>query len=358
METQRPASPDARPLVWLLQGRKAGDNAQLEAVADALEALRPCRVERIPLDFAMHELAVNLLLGVSLRGLRLEARAGIAPPWPDLILTAGRRNEPVARWIQRTNRGRTRLVHFGRPWARPDRWDLVVTTPQYFLDPARWPNLLTLPLPPVSPAAQSHSARGSGPLLLLVGGDSGSKVVDEPFARDALARSAALAERRGATLRVTTSPRTPRAVEDALLAAAGAVDAECFPWHAHAGAENPYRRWLAEASGVVVTADSISMVAEAAAAGAPLWIARLPTSARPWWRTRRGWRWKSATHELAQVFAPLRFRRDTQRLLDALVTSGRARWLEDGDGPVQTEPREGRSEAERAARAIAGLLPA
>ena len=356
MDTQRPAPPEARPLVWLLQGRKAGDNAQLEAVAAALEGLRPCRVERIALDFRAHELSVNLLLGVSLLGLTPAARAHVSGPWPDLILTAGRRNEPVARWIQRANRGRTRLVHFGRPWARPDRWDLVVTTPQYFLDPDRWPNLLTLPLPPV-PASATSDDGDEGPLLLLVGGDSGSKVVDAAFGCATLTACAALADERGTRLRVTTSPRTPRAVEDALREAAATLGAECFPWHARAGAENPYRLWLAEASGVVVTADSISMAAEAAAGGAPLWIARLPTSDRPWWRTRRGWRWKSATHELAQVLAPMRFRRDTQRLLQALVASGHARWLEDDAGPARTAPRQGASEALQAARGIAELLP-
>ncbi|MEE4301123.1 MAG: ELM1/GtrOC1 family putative glycosyltransferase, partial [Pseudomonadales bacterium] len=340
------------PLVWLLQGRKAGDNAQLEAVAEALASLRACRVERVPLDFRRRELAVNLLLGVSLLGLQTPARARLAPPWPDLILTAGRRNEPVARWVQRANHGRTRLVHFGRPWARPDRFDLVVTTPQYFLDPERWPNLLALPLPPVPLAPRAEPGR-EGPLLLLVGGDSGSKVVDTPFARATLEASAALAAERGTALRVTTSPRTPPDVERELLAAATQAGAECFPWHARSGADNPYRRWLAEASGVVVTADSISMVAEAAASGGDLWIARLPEATRPWWLTRRGWRWKSATHELAQKLAPLRFRRDTERLLSGLVASGRARWLEDGDAAPDPGPRAVESDASRAARAVA-----
>ncbi len=356
MDSDRPARDTTPPLVWLLQGRKAGDNAQLEAVAEALGRVRPCRTERVPLSFVGHELAVNLFLGVSLRGLEADARARIVPPWPDLILTAGRRNEPVARWIQRAHRGRTRLVHLGRPWARPDRFDLVVTTPQYFLDSRRWTNVLTLPLPPV-PAAPDTGKRPAGPLLLLVGGDSGSKVVDLPFAQATLAASATLAAERGTGLRVTTSPRTPRAVEDALVRAAADVAAECFPWHARAGAENPYRRWLAEASGVVVTADSISMVAEAAAGGAALWIARLPAAERPWWLTRRGWRWRSATHELAQRLAPRRFRRDTERLLEALVASGRARWLEDGDGAPDRALRATETDASRAARAVAGLLP-
>lgn len=357
MDTDVPTGQPTPPRVWLLQGGKAGDNAQLEAVAEQLGALRTCRIERIALDFGIHELAVNLLLGVSLLGLTASARANVAPPWPDLVLTAGRRNEPVARWIQRASHGRTRLVHFGRPWARPDRWDLVVTTPQYFLDADRWPRLLTLALPPVS-ATPEQSPPENGPLLLLVGGDSGNKTIDEAFARATLEASAELAQARGSALRLTTSPRTPRAVEDALVAQAAALGAECHPWHGRRGADNPYRRWLAEASGVIVTADSVSMVAEAAATGAPLWIARLPTPTRPWWLTRRGWRWKSATHELAQRLAPVRLRRDTERLLAALVDAGRARWLGDGDGPARVPVGSRPNDAARAARAVAELLQA
>ena len=43
------------------------------------------------------------------------------------------RNEPVGRWIRKQSGGRTRLVHIGRPWAKPDQFDLVITTPQYRL---------------------------------------------------------------------------------------------------------------------------------------------------------------------------------------------------------------------------------
>ena len=38
-----------------------------------------------------------------------------------------------------------RLVHVGRPWARPGTFDLVVSTPQYFLPEAS--DVLVNPLP-------------------------------------------------------------------------------------------------------------------------------------------------------------------------------------------------------------------
>ena len=45
------------------------------------------------------------LLGASLRGLTAAARAGLAPPWPELVIAAGRRTAPVARWLKRRRAG-------------------------------------------------------------------------------------------------------------------------------------------------------------------------------------------------------------------------------------------------------------
>ena len=39
----------------------------------------------------------------------------------------------AARWVREQNGGKTRIVWVGRPWAPLDRFDLVVTTPQYRL---------------------------------------------------------------------------------------------------------------------------------------------------------------------------------------------------------------------------------
>ena len=355
----RAAAATHRPLVWCLEGQKAGDNGQLRAITDALSELRAFELRTVTLDFEPQELLVTLLLGVSTRGLTPAARARVVRPWPDLVLTAGRRNEPVARWIQRESMGRTRLVHCGRPWAHPLRYDLVVSTPQYFLDTQTYPNVLTLPLPP-APRRIAASDASQGPVLLLVGGESGSTQLGPAFAAALVSRAAALARSRNRSLQIATSPRTSTAAEAAIAQQARAEHAEHYLWNAQAGAANPYASWLSSASAAVVTADSMSMIADAAATGLPTWIARTPTKDRPWWRTRRGWRWQSATHELAQIAAPRRFRRDTLRLLDALVRSGRALWLED-DGPapaaINPDLAGEADDAGRAAAAVADLLP-
>ena len=117
------------PLIWVLLGRKAGDNTQVLALADALGLA----YERKQISARRWELLPHLLLGATLAGIDKGQSSPLVEPWPDLVISAGRRNEPVARWIRQRSGGLTRLVHLGRPWAPLDCWDLIVTTPQYFL---------------------------------------------------------------------------------------------------------------------------------------------------------------------------------------------------------------------------------
>jgi hypothetical protein len=128
--------------VWCLLGRKAGDNTQVLALADELGwGYREKRILARP-----WELLTHLGLRVTLAGIDRGKSSPLEPPWPDLVITAGRRNEPVARWIQRQSGGRTALVHIGRPWAPLSAWDLIVTTPQYFLPQQSNIHHNTLPL--------------------------------------------------------------------------------------------------------------------------------------------------------------------------------------------------------------------
>src|SRR5262245_38399921 len=115
--------------VWVLLGRKTGDNEQCLAVAEALGV--PFETKRLAFN-ALYR-AWNLLLGRSRASLDRTASDRLEPPWPALVIAAGRRCVPVARWIQRKSGRRTRLVQIGRPRAPLDWFDLVIATPQYGL---------------------------------------------------------------------------------------------------------------------------------------------------------------------------------------------------------------------------------
>jgi mitochondrial fission protein ELM1 len=241
----------ATPSVWLLIGDKAGDAAQLRVLADALGW--PAR--EIALETNAWHTLPNLLLGASL----LSSRVTFAPPWPDLVLWAGRRGTPIGRWIRRASDGRTRLVNLGRPWAPYGAIDLVIGMAQY-RPPAR-ANVLAVGLPFNRQTAGSTSGDR---VVLLAGGPAPPLAFGIAEAQRIGEQANALAARLGVKLLAVASRRTPRAVAAAL----GATDA-------------PYAEALASAARIVVTGDSASMIADALSTGQPVDIAPLPFARTP-----------------------------------------------------------------------------
>jgi len=354
--------------LWTLLGRKAGDNAQVLALAEALGWSRDDKhISARPWEIVPH-----LLLGPTLRGIERRASSPLAPPWPDLVITAGRRNEPVARWIRRQSGGATRLVHVGRPWARPDTYDLVVSTPQYFLAEARSVIVNPLPLHRITRDAVESAAARLAPELghlprpfvtVLMGGDSGPFVFTPDTGRRLAEGVNRLVAQTGGTALVSGSPRTPRAAAEAFQAALD-VPAMCYWWHARDGvAENPYHGFLGLADRFVVTGESMSMLAEAGSLGRPLYIFDPGDGPGPWWRHAHNFRAKPLSHALAMRLAPVRMRRDISRIQSALVAEGRARWLIEapdliaaGEDWAATAPEDPSADARRAADRVRALL--
>lgn len=323
--------------VWCLLGRKAGDNTQVRALATALGGgFIEKQVFARP-----WELLTHLLPGATLAGIDRAASSELAAPWPDLVITAGRRNEPVARWIKAQSGGHSRLVHIGRPWAPLATWDLVVTTPQYFLpeQPNIVRNSLPLHLPDahaLAEAAQQLEERVADlprpRIALLVGGDSGKFVFTVDKGARLGAAANALAAGVGGSLLFTDSPRTPSCAGDA---AVGELSVPHLAHRCAQGGDNPYQGILALADAFIVTGESMSMLGEAAETGRPLYIFDMGDGAVPWWRLPHGWFYKPLSHRLAMRFGPARMRRDIGRIQEALVAAGQARWLEDADVAVE-----------------------
>jgi mitochondrial fission protein ELM1 len=358
--------------VWCLLGRKAGDNTQVRALARGLGLYH----EEKTITAHSWELLAHLGTGATLAGIDRRASSPLQPPWPDLVLSAGRRNEPVAQWIRRQSGGTTRLVHVGRPWAALDRWDLIVTTPQYFL-PQR-DNVLHNQLPlhaldaeELAAAAEQFVPRLAGLprpwITLLVGGDSGRFVLTPDKGGRLATLASELAARCGGSLLVTDSPRTP----------AGAANALCrglsVPHFSHRwsrSAANPYPALLALADAFVVTGESMSMLAEARALGRPLAVFDPGDHGRPWWRWAHNYRYKPLSHRLAMAVGPRRMRRDVGRIQTQLVGGGEANWLdEDSLAAIAEQVGSGvagkpdiqlatNADLQRAVAAVRRLLPA
>jgi mitochondrial fission protein ELM1 len=333
------------PQVWVLMGYRAGESGQLIALAEALGW--PFEIKR--LSYRKWGFLIDLPRFVSVKGIDIRQSSPLQPPWPDLVITAGMRNEPVARWIRRQAGGRVRLVHIGRPWAALHHFDLIITTPQYRL-PQR-ANVLHnhTTLHRVTPtrlasAAQTWAARLSHLprpyIALLVGGHSGPYTLDVPTATRLGQQASALAHQHGATLLVTTSARTPPAATDALLTALS-CPAYVYRWSPNTE-HNPYYGYLALAQAFIVTGESVSMLTEACATQKPVYI--FPFGYGKWamggtenenlqnvWsshtQTAKSFRLKALTHKLGVAVGPHRMQRDIRIMHDWLISTGRAVWL-------------------------------
>ena len=271
------AFPDP-PRTWLVIGDKAGDNAQISLVADALG----WPVETRRLRFLARYQTGKPRFRPALVHLDRALSDPLTPPWPDLILTIGRRPSMAALWVQERSGGATRLVIIGRPRRFLERFDLVLAPPHHRV-PER-PNVFRLALPLLAvDAAAVHRDAASwrtrlAPLprpltAVLVGGPTKPFVFDERVTADLVA--AVLATTGGAgSLFVTTSRRTPTSVTRELQRILPA-NAILYHW-CDGDADNPYKALLGLADAFVVTGDSASMMVEVARLGRPLAIYPLP----------------------------------------------------------------------------------
>ena len=255
------------PRVWALLGPHRGDNNQVLALAEALGV--PFEIK--PLRYNGWRRLQPRLLGASLRSVARDSRSLILDVPPDLTISTGHRSAPVVQFIRQRSGGRTRSVHIGFPRLPPERFELVVATPEYPV-PDR-PNVMRIPLAlnrrmPDSAnygSADTSLVRFKSPRdMLVLGGPSLYWTLRPDDVSDALS-SLLDREGQGGSVFVVGSPRTPpevlRVVERDL------AGASCEVMLAPMNGPPNYPQLLDAADRIFVTADSVAMVSEAVASG-------------------------------------------------------------------------------------------
>lgn len=268
------------PSVWILTDDRPGNSTQSLGLAEALSW--PFTVKE--LIFLPKTPRFPQWSQATLLGLDLERSSPITPPWPDLVIAAGKRNASIARWIGNQSHGRTRLIHLGRKGGHiPDPFDVVVT-PTYCQLPPHPKRIETAgPLTRVTPEKLAQAKKafpelwGDSPtphVLLLVGGATTRFKFDAELATKLCEAVNAFTKNAGGTLRVLTSRRTGQEATVALKATLE-QPSQLLEW-VPGNPLNPYLAYLASADVIVVTGESESMLAEVAATGKPMYIYALP----------------------------------------------------------------------------------
>lgn len=262
--------------VWGLLDDRVGHARQVEGVVEALGGGR-----YLELTYGRRLWQPDLLAPATLAHLEPTLRRQLAPPWPDVVVAAGRRTVPLLRALKRRCEPAPFGVYLMRPGSlagldlvavpehdRPPRHPRIVTTigaPHPFA--RRMLDAATHDLPEVARPLKR-------PFVTVLVGGPARRIRFGQAQVDALAaRVDDLVRRLDGSALVTTSRRTPAGLAARLEAA---LTAPHVVYDAASGEPNPLRAFLGTADRVVVTADSLSMMSEAAATGRPVHVFDLP----------------------------------------------------------------------------------
>ncbi len=203
----------------------------------------------------------------------------LLPPWPDLVISCGRRSVAAAMGIKAASGGATKCVHITHPRAPLRRFDVVVLPEHDGVDGDN-AVLVTGSIGRVTPERLAAAAAAAEPRLtelphprvaVLIGGSNRRFVLDTEVATELGAKLAAFAGREQATLMVTGSRRTGEANMAIIRQALREVPGEVWD----GSGDNPYLAYLGLADAVIVTCDSVNMISEACVTGKPVLIAPL-----------------------------------------------------------------------------------
>lgn len=202
----------------------------------------------------------------------------LSPPWPDILITAGRKAIAASRYIKRLSNDRTLTIHLQHPKTNPNQFDLVAAP---FHDNLTGNNVIVTDGAPnrITPKQLELAKEKWHPIsgdkqkiAVLIGGNSRThtltqermdKVIDQLLQVDA-------------HLMITASRRTGDENLERLKNAM--KNTSHFLWDG--AGDNPYHAMLGHADSIIVTEDSVSMVSDATTTGKPTYIIPLDGSSK------------------------------------------------------------------------------
>lgn len=269
---------DQPPVCWVLSDGKAGTENQCLGLAEALGvSFAVHRLQRRP---ATDWLPARFWAATGTLARSWAATApGLEPPWPRLLIAAGRPSVGPALAVRRAAGGATFVVQLQDPRVAPRHFDLVI--PPEHDDLAGHNVLPTLgAMHRVTPAKLTEAAAAwrarfavlpAPRLAVLIGGTSKHHRMTPAVAQQLGEQLRAFCESTGGGLMVTASRRTDPASQTALKGALEGLPVDFWDGFG----DNPYFGMLAVADGIVITEDSVTMACEAAATGKPVFVAQM-----------------------------------------------------------------------------------
>ena len=277
MTTDFPSAAALR--VWALLDDRAGNRSQVMGVAETLGL----PFEQKALSYRSLAALPNTVIGANAIGLRSQSRRNLSAPWPHVVIAAGRRTSPVARWIKRHADTNPVLVQIMNPGGNLRDFDVLAIPSHDTFNGVPSSNTVVIRYVGAPHRFTSSVLRSAAvewaetfdrfptpKIAVIVGGSTKRRQFTTAMARELGQIARQWAEQSKGSLLITTSRRTSRDAAIALLDEVKSVRHFVHCW-GDAG-ENPYVGMLALADHIIVTGESVSMCAETAAAGKPVSI--------------------------------------------------------------------------------------
>lgn len=255
---------------WALTENLPGTHSQVRGLSEAigLPTVHKICKRRWPWGW------LGLSVGNPLTQLSPESDP-LTPPWPDLIISCGRRSAPLALAIKKQSQGKTFCLHIQNPIFNHASFDLIVA-PEH--DNIKGPNIITnkgalhhVTQEKIDKALEIHA-----PLFkefpkpysaVLLGGNTHRYKMTEAAMNDIIKKILSIRDITKGSVLVTPSFRTPfrSTLQQAL-------HNEPRIFLAEIETLNPYLAMLGIADFIFVTDDSVNMVSEACMTGKPVYI--------------------------------------------------------------------------------------
>jgi mitochondrial fission protein ELM1 len=267
-------------LIWAVSDGRAGIEAQAVGLAEAVVRAVGGKARLVIKRVGWKGRTGRLPWWLNLLPRRwVTAESDFAPPWPDILIAAGRATLPLSIRARRWSGGKTFVTQIQDPRVPARLFDLVIP-PNH--DRLKGDNVLSIIGSPHRVTAERLAAEYArfaeriDPLphprvAVLIGGKS--KAFDLPPERAATIANAIQAplEEDGGSLLMTFSRRTPEPARDLLTARLRQLPGVIWDGEG----DNPYFAFLAGADYILVTEDSANMATEAASTGKPVFILKL-----------------------------------------------------------------------------------
>ena len=275
---QTPLLPDDL-LCWVVSDGTTGMMAQSLALAESLGiSFFDMRMFPSPIYRMIPQMGAVPFMPIS--PIRADRKSG--PPWPDLIISCGRRMVGTCLAIQRQNAGQTKLVHIQDPRVDPSYFDAMVVPMHDRISAENHSHIVPslgslnrLTMPKIAEAAanlQPEFASVRQPICaVMIGGNNKRYRPNEADFQRLAGQLAEHAKNTGAFLYLVPSRRTPK---KGLKILSNALQG-CAHGFWDGQNDNPYPGILGLADHIIVTSDSVNMVSEACITGKAVYVAEL-----------------------------------------------------------------------------------